>query len=221
MKEVFFSDEQEIADKAKEIFSNIVDYELDQEMPTSAAAAGYEAVIIIPDKAFPFTTDEPIKQSDGLVFTHQAMVLGSHIIFDLTLYDEDRTKIEKKFHLYVCPNSDDVNQKRFKMILENKAARLKGKATQKLKTVLLGQYMHKIQFENIDKTDNEIDKTLANEYQSHSEFMRHVAIGDIDILPTAFNIAREQIAYEGRESEASYRVVKNFCPTCKKLQQSS
>lgn len=59
-----------------------------------------DAIILVDDKEFPFTTNEPIAEQDGLLCKSQCSVIDEHIIFNIILIDEDRTKnqTQKQFN---------------------------------------------------------------------------------------------------------------------------
>ncbi len=189
-----FTDDEGLSQVAKDAFSKSTQFTIRRPTPNEEGMA--DLIFVIDDREFPFTTNEPIHDNDGLLWEYQVDLYAQHIVFHIKLTDEDRTKETRKFSLVICPFDKDEN-----VVTAVKKMVAVGR---NLKLILYGKHFNDVALNGAE--------SFFAERISHPDLMRHMAIGSVNVSAVSLGEFQKQISYRKVNP-----VMRKYCPTCQKL----
>jgi hypothetical protein len=183
---------------AKDIFEHSVMFAV-REPP--ATSKGIDAILNIPDKEFPFTSNEPMTMKDGLTQNSQVSIVGQHIVFNISLLDDDRTQNRKEIKLVFCPQQSDESIKNFVEFMANRGA-----SNKPMNLVLMGTFAYEVMLK-ISPT------MLESASRTAPDLMRHSAIMNLDVSMVTLTAITNMLIY--RDMDPGYKAMSKYCPICK------
>lgn len=185
---------------AKDIFDHSIPFSVQNPPATSK---GIDAILNIADNEFPFTTNEPLELKDGLTQNSQISIVGQHIVFNISLLDDDRTQNRKEFKLVICPLIEDQSIKDFVDFMANRGA-----SNKPMNAVLMGTFAYEVMLKMI-----ETPAMLESASRAAPDLMRHSAIMNLDVSMITLTTIMKMLMY--RDMDPGYKAMSKYCPTCK------
>jgi hypothetical protein len=157
-------------------------------------------IFIVPDNVFPFVSNNQPAQTDGFTWEFSCACVHAHIIFCITLTDNDYTRNANSFYLIFCPHEVDKEKLQFYDYMLNKGEK-------PMTFGLFGVY----NAERMSKHEEEHMTGLENNLSRHLVVFENVDVSNvrIDLVGTSLI---DGIIHHGPKYVKSCNVCKAYAP---------